>query len=232
MAAPRRGVATPAFVPLQPDGGGARGHSHEGLAGAHGARAHAAGRGRAVTYRLVAGCRAPRGMGAEVLVLLHPNKDAFARARISRRVLHRAGSGSADGGHGGGVRARGLRWSGCARCRGPLTPWGDAVVATILARLGRVARGLSADRGAPGSPRASVAIARTPRGSTASSMSKSSVWIMAVIPRAWFLHPDLHVEARGPAPRTPRSPPRPSAARPRGCARRRTPAAGSAPRPG
>jgi hypothetical protein len=95
---------------------------------------------KAVTYRLVAEvAKTARGTGAEVLVLLHPNKDSF-----------RAGSDLRDGfftsprlrgvpllDMGDVYRARGLRWSEVAQdAMGHLTPRGHGVVAeTILGRL-------------------------------------------------------------------------------------------------
>jgi hypothetical protein len=95
---------------------------------------------RAVTYRLVAEvARTARGMGAEALVLLHPNKDGF-----------HAGSDLRDGFFDAPVlrgvdivdmaavyQARGMRWSQIALdAVGHLTPAGHAVVAeTILDRL-------------------------------------------------------------------------------------------------
>ena len=95
---------------------------------------------KAVTYRLVAEvARTARGAGADVLVLLHPSKEAF-----------RSGSDLRDGffaspqlrgvpllDMGDIYRARGLRWSEVAQdAMGHLTPLGHGVVAeTILGRL-------------------------------------------------------------------------------------------------
>lgn len=101
---------------------------------------------RALTYRLVAEvARTARRMGAEVLVLLHPNKDGFHGGSDLRDGFFEApvlrGVDVVDMAE--VYHARGMHWSQIALdAVGHLTPAGHAVVAeTILARLGPVPRG-------------------------------------------------------------------------------------------